>query len=135
MNSSFSSWHEVTAVKKNYNSKEEKALNVTIDNKLTFNNHIRELRKKASQKISALSRISNQLNDSEKTLLFNAIVKSQLEYCTLVWMLCSRTSNNMINKVHERALRIILGDDLSDFESLLQHNNDICSHHKNIQSP
>ena len=70
-----------------------------------------------------------------KTLLFNAIVKSQLEYCTLVWMLCSRTSNNMINKVHERALRIILGDDLSDFESLLQHNNDICSHHKNIQSP
>ena len=40
----------------------------------------------------------------------------------------------MINKVHERALRVILGDDLSDFESLLQNNKDICSHHKNIQS-
>ena len=33
------------------NRKEEKILGVTIDNKLTFNNHIRELCKKASQKI------------------------------------------------------------------------------------
>ena len=48
-------------------------------------------------------------------------------------MLCSRTSNNMINRVHERALRVTLGDDLSDFESLLQNNRDIGSHHKNIQ--
>ena len=46
-------------------------------------------------------------------------------------MFCSRTSNNMI---HERALRVILGDDSSDFEFLLQNNKDICSHHKSIQS-
>ena len=82
-----------------------------------------------------MSRISNQLNDSEKVLLFNAVVKSQFNYCPLVWMFCSRTSNNMINRVHQRALRVILGDDLSDFESLLQKNNrDIRSHHKHIQS-
>ena len=49
-------------------------------------------------------------------------------------MFYSRSSNNMINKIHERALRVILGDDLSDFESLLQNNKDICSHHKNILS-
>ena len=48
-------------------------------------------------------------------------------------MFCSRTSNNLINKVHERALRIILGDDTSDFETLLENNNDICNHHRNIQ--
>ena len=40
----------------------------------------------------------------------------------------------MINRVHERALRVILGYCLSDFESLLQNNKDICSYHKNIQS-
>ena len=39
----------------------------------------------------------------------------------------------MIDKVHERTLRVILGDDLSDFESLLQNNEDICNHHKNNQ--
>ena len=52
------------------NSKEEKILGVTIENRLTFTSHIRELCKKASQKISALSRISKQLNDPEKNLIF-----------------------------------------------------------------
>ena len=80
------------------NSKEEKILGVIIENRLTFSTHIRELCEKASQKISALSRISSQLNDSEKTLLFNAVVKSQFNFCPLVWMFCSRTSNNMINE-------------------------------------
>ena len=79
------------------NSKEEKILGVIIENRLTFSTHIRELCEKASQKISALSRISSQLNDSEKTLLFNAVVKSQFNFCPLVWTFCSRTSNNMIN--------------------------------------
>ena len=40
----------------------------------------------------------------------------------------------MINRVHERAVWVILGDDLSDFESLLQKNRDTRCHHKNIQS-
>ena len=69
----------------------------------------------------------------KKNLLFNAAVKSQFNNCILASMFCLRTSSNMINKVHERALRVILGDDLSEFESLLQSNKDICSHHKNIQ--
>ena len=34
----------------------------------------------------------------------------------------------MIHTVHERTLRVLLGDDL------FQHNKDICSHHKNVQS-
>ena len=102
------------------NSKEKKILGVTIDNRFTFSNHIKEICKKASQKISALSGISNQLNDSEKNLLFNAVVKSQFNYCPLIWIFCSKISNNIINKVHERTLRVILGDDLSTFESLLQ---------------
>ena len=50
------------------NGKEEKILGVTIDNRLTFRSHIREFSKKASQRISALSRISNQFNDFEKNL-------------------------------------------------------------------
>ena len=95
---------------------------------------LRILCKKASQKISALSRLSSYLNDSQKRLVLNSIVKSQFSCCTIVWMFCSRTSNNMINKVHERALRVILDDYESDFETLLQNNNDICNHHRNIQT-
>ena len=49
-------------------------------------------------------------------------------------MFCSRTSNNMINNLHERSLRIILNDYSSDFNILLENNNDICNHHRNIKA-
>ena len=38
----------------------------------------------------------------------------------------------MINKVYERALRVLLNDHESDSETLLQINNDACNHHRNI---
>ena len=115
-------------------SKEQKILGVTIDNKLTFKNHIKNLCKKASQKIGGLPRLTNHLNDSQKRLILNSLVKSQFSYCPLVWTFFSRTSNNMINKVHERALRVLLNDHESDFEILLQINNGVCNHHRNIQT-
>ena len=49
-------------------------------------------------------------------------------------MFCSRTLNNMINKLHEWSLRIILNDYASDFNILLENNNDICNHHRIIQA-
>ena len=47
-------------------------------------------------------------------------------------MFCSRQTNNMINKSHERALRIVLNDHVSDFEALLRKSSDISCHHRNI---
>ena len=40
----------------------------------------------------------------------------------------------MINKIHERALRLILSDHTSNFDTLLQNNNDTCNDHRNIQT-
>ena len=37
----------------------------------------------------------------------NAFMISQLSYCPLVWMFHSRTLNNRINKLHEKALRLV----------------------------
>ena len=53
-------------------SKEQKILGVTKGNKLNCKSQIKELCKKPSQKIGALSRLSNYLNDSEKKLVFNS---------------------------------------------------------------
>ena len=61
-------------------------------------------------------------------------MKSQFSYCPLVLMFCSRQTN-MINKLHERALRLVLNDHVSDFEALLRKSNDISCHHRNIQMP
>ena len=47
------------------NSKEQKILCFIIDNKLNFKSNVSELRKRASQKIAALSRLSSYLHNSE----------------------------------------------------------------------
>ena len=78
------------------NSKEEKILGAIVDNKLTFQSHVKNLCKKASQNIWALSRLMYYLNDSEKKMIFNALIKSHFSYCPLVWMFCSRQTKNMI---------------------------------------
>ena len=117
------------------NSKEEKILGSIIDNKLRFKIHVKNLYKKASQKIWALSRLINYLNNSEKKMIFNALIKSQFSYCPLVWMFCFRQTNNMINNIHERALTIVvLNDHIGDFETMLRNINDITIHHRNVQT-
>ena len=50
------------------NSKEEVVLGVTVDSKLTFDSHIKHMRRKAGEKLSALLRITNYLQPSQKGL-------------------------------------------------------------------
>ena len=52
------------------NSKEEKMLGVIIDNILRFKSQVKNLSKKASKNIWALSCLINYLNDSKKKMLF-----------------------------------------------------------------
>ena len=49
-------------------------------------------------------------------------------------MFCSRQTNNMINKIHERALRIVLNDHFSDFETMVLNMNDTTINHRHIQT-
>ena len=48
------------------NSKEEVILGLTIDNKFSFDNHVKKICRKASQKTCALPRISNYLDSKQK---------------------------------------------------------------------
>ena len=45
-------------------------------------------------------------------------------------MFCSRSANNKINKLHERALRIVYDDYNSKFEELLTKDGSFTTHHK-----
>ena len=49
-------------------------------------------------------------------------------------MYCQRKSNNLINRIHERALRIAYGAYVSDFNSLLAKDNSVTIHERNIQA-
>ena len=60
-------------------------LGVEIDNELNFNNHISNICKKAGNKINAISRIQNFLDQKEKEALVNTFVYSNFNFCSVVW--------------------------------------------------
>ena len=66
------------------NSKCEKLLGVRFDHKLSFDDHISELCKKASRKIHPLSRPALYMNIPKRRILMNAFFKSQFRYSPLV---------------------------------------------------
>ena len=49
-------------------------------------------------------------------------------------MYCQRQSDNLINKIHERALRIAYNDYTSDFKALLEKDGSVKIHQRNIQT-
>ena len=115
------------------NSKSEKLLEVKFDHKLSFDDYISELCKKASRKIHALSRVASFMNISERCILMNAFFISQFSYCALVWMCHSRANNSKINRLHERCLRIIYSEKQSSFETLLEKDGSVSVHNRNLQ--
>ena len=62
-----------------------------------------------------------------------AFVQSQIEYCHLIRVFNSREFNNKTNRIHERALRITYKDKSSSFQELLDKDNSVSIHHRNIQ--
>ena len=110
------------------NSTCEKLLGVKFDYKLTFDDQISELCKKASRKIHALARVTPYMNIAKKRMLMNAFFKSQFSYCPLVWMCHSHANNSKINRPHERCLRITYSDKKSSFEELLEKDGFVSIH-------
>ena len=110
-----------------------KLLGVKIDNKLNFNEHVSDLCKKANLKLHALSRISHLMNRDKLRVLMKAFIESQFSYCPLIWMFHSRYLNNKINKIHERALQLVYRDYNASFQQLLDMDNSVSVHQRNLQ--
>ena len=108
-------------------------LGITLDRNMNFHTHIKNICRKAGQKLSALLRISLYLDQRGKVLLSKSMIKPQFNYCPLVWMFCSRQSNNLINKVHERGLRLTYRDETKDFQQILKEQNEITIRRRNLQ--
>ena len=73
------------------------------------------------------------MSKAKLRILIKAFIESQFGYCPLVWMFHSRTLNNRINRIHERALRTVYKDPSLTFQELLYRDNSVTIHHRNLQ--
>ena len=67
-------------------------------------------------------------------ILSKAFFESQFKYCPLTWMFYSRSTNNRINHLQERALRLVYDDYEFTFDELLEKDESFIIHHYNIQT-
>ena len=116
-----------------WESNDVNLLRVTIDRDLRFDKPFQTLCSKANQNLNAPSRIGNLISFNKRRTPFKSFVEPQIKYCLIVWMCHSRHINNKINKLHERALRVVYDDGVSIFHELLAMDKSFCTHHQNIQ--
>ena len=66
---------------------EQKDLGVIVDSKLNFNNHISMIVNRARSTLGFIKRFCFDINNLDTLkMLYNALVLSVLEYCSVVWM-------------------------------------------------
>ena len=91
---------------------------IKIDSNLE--EYVDGLCKKASQKVSAVARISSLMKFEQRKRIVNLFITSHFSHYPLVWMFHSRRLKNRIDHIHERALKVIYQDYNSSFKERLR---------------
>lgn len=84
-----------------------KFLGITIDDKLTWKQHISEVSKKLSKSNGVINRLKNFLPKKSLLTLYNALVLPHLNYSLLVWGNTQSTLLNSLFKLQKRVIRNI----------------------------
>ena len=94
-------------------------LDINFDYKLNFTNCIEGACQKASRKLNAFAGLAPYMTSSKKHILTNDFPKSQFNYCPLIWMYYTRSSNNKTSRLYEGCLRLVYRDKKSNFEKII----------------
>ena len=64
----------------------EKLLEITVDNKLSFEPHFKKLQKNLAKKLHALARVPTHISQKKLRMIMRAFITLQSSYCPFVWM-------------------------------------------------
>ena len=74
------------------------------------------------------------MTQNKRKIIIKAFIESQFNYCPLVWMFhVNRGLNDVMNKIHERALRQVYSNTSSTYDELLEKDKSFKIHHRNLQ--
>ena len=96
-----------------------KSLGLIIDDRLSWSNYIKELCRKISSAIGALRRIRSLVSQSTAVQIYNALIQPHFDYCAPVWDGLSSYLCEKLQKLQNRAARVILQANCEVNSSLL----------------
>ena len=88
----------------------KKVLGIIIDDQLRWDEQIDNISNKVSQGISILRRAKQFVKRETLQFLYNSMVQPYFEYCSLVWGNCGESLKEKLQKLQNRAARVITGD-------------------------
>lgn len=90
------------------NVKNIKYLGLIIDEKLDFKENFDYVCKKMAKKVGFLGRISKKLDIETKITIYKTIISPHLDYCSTILYLANETQLTKLQKIQNKAMRIIL---------------------------
>jgi len=85
-----------------------KSSGLIIDDRLSWSNHVKELCRKISSVIGALRRIRSLISQSTAIQIYNALIQPHFDYCAPVWDGLSSYLGEKLQKLQNRAAKVIL---------------------------
>ena len=89
-------------------SKKVKCLGVVLDDGLTWQEQIANVRRKCFAGLAKLRRVKDVLPADTKKKIYNAIVLPHLDYCCVVWQECSVELRRKVETIQNYGMRLIL---------------------------
>ena len=96
-----------------------KILGVTFDSNLNFRQHVHNISKKASSRLHVLRKLKPFLPTSGLVQIYNNCVRSILEYSAAMFVGFSSSNNSSLERVQNRAHKIICGSSTCDCSNFL----------------
>ncbi|XP_073237512.1 uncharacterized protein [Porites lutea] len=84
-----------------------KSLGVIIDDRLDWSGHIGKVTKKVDSGIGAIKRIRHLVTQATLQLIYQALIQSHFDYCNIVWGNRGITLRNKVQKLQNRAARVL----------------------------
>ena len=97
----------------------DKILGVTVDQDLTWSDHIRNLSQKDYFKYLASLERNKFLSQEHRILFYKSYIQPHIDFCNIVWGSYSETNKQKSLRLQKRACRVILVYNVEDFSQAM----------------
>ena len=102
-------------------------MGVKITKSLSWTEHIQNIYKTASQKLGLLYKTKPYFSDDQLLIIYKSHIRSQMEYCSPVWGGGGSVALGLLDRIQNRACRLINSPRLTQNLSSLQLRRDVAS--------
>ena len=79
--------------------------------------------KKASRQINEPKGISKFLTQDSRKSIYRSFIAANFNYCPISWIFCGKKNTSKLEKLQERALRLVFCDQTATYDDLLKRGN------------